>query len=356
MAYHYILCHIHFMEEVISVFRAFDVYIILIRYSVDSHSGKGLYALLSAKVQPKSLPDGGEGSPLRLLEVIWNCDFPAIGSILVESHLYRKNLKAHIAQVTGKDIHGKKQVVEDRSRDFDEEFAVSNLHSTDSCAVDDRWEGKGLSLVIIEIWELIIGGDDISIFLSLWMLLADFPQGKLLIHSKWNEGCSVWIHSCVMHRIVYEIGAIDSHGDGLSLPSEVEAELLLALDQVRQKVIVNLNPTAGKTDGVVSDADGRLMVNDHPSFAILLIILCGEEVIVWNLSAFICGESPCNSSRGPEVRTVGIVKLDLQDSVLFVVTVKLSLGHREDIDKLLICHFLTKKLEEEFFRCINLWH
>ena len=98
------------------------------------------------------------------------------------------------------------------------------------------------------------------------------------------------------------------------------------------------------------------MVDDHSISAILGFFLCGEEIIVRNLFQLIGAESSGNSCRRPKVRAVCVVELDFNDFVFFVVAVQFSLGHREDIYKLLVAHLLTKEIEEQFFRCINLWH
>ena len=158
---------------------------------------------------------------------------------------------------------------------------------------------------------------------SLRMLRADFTKRKLLIHSKRDETSIIRIDCCVMHRILYKIRAVDTHSNRLSLASEIRAKFLLALDEIHQKLIIDSLSASSKSDGIIPYSDCALIIDDNSSLTISFIILRGEEIIVRNLTSLIALQCTCNTCCRPEIRTVGIIELNLDDVILLIVSIKL---------------------------------
>src|SRR5574344_148014 len=125
------------------------------------------------------------------------------------------------------------------------------------------------------------------------MLLSDFSQGKLLSHSQRYEAGSIRICTSVMHRVVDKLTAINSHCDGLALPSEIEAEFFLALDQCNKNVFCDSAVGSCESDGIWSDSLCFLVTDEFAPIGVETFICCGEEVIENRLLSFVCAKLSC---------------------------------------------------------------
>ncbi len=85
------------------------------------------------------------------------------------------------------------------------------------------------------------------------MFGADLAESQLLLHPKRYKGGGIGIGPTVVHRVLDQVGTVDSHGYGLALAPEVRAQLLLALNQSLKIVLAHLMAAGGKADGERTD-------------------------------------------------------------------------------------------------------
>ncbi|KAF5031826.1 hypothetical protein DSECCO2_623730 [anaerobic digester metagenome] len=342
------------MQKIVAILGHRCIDDITVADGMHSHTLQRCNHFITAELHAQRLMNLGHRAGDGLLEVIRNGDLTAELSLFAQDDLDGKDLKAHVTHITGHDRGCKQQVLQVHTREFEEEVLIPYFDSPDAVAVDDRREGEHIVVVVVQEGEERMVADNMTVLFSLGMFAADLAQGQLLIHSQGNEGGGIGIGATVVNRVLDQIGAVDSHGNGLTLAPKVGAQLLLALDQGLKVVLAHLVSACGKPDGERSHFLDRSVDDQGTAFAVEGFVCSGEEIIEHDFFFFVGLQQACDAGRRPQVRAVGIVELDFQH--IFLMAVQLRLGNRELCFQLTITQCFSQQAEKEPAGGFNLWH
>ncbi len=358
MTNHDILDQVDRMEEVVAVlgYRSVHHSFLLVTYGIDAHAAQVGDHLLTTQWFAKGLPDLGQRTCHRLLEVIRDCDLLAELCLLGEDYAHREDLKSQVGHVACNDRRCQQQVLEDGAGELDEQIAVTHLDGTDAGAVDHGREAQGIPIVVIQERVDRLVRDNMAILLPLRMLGADLAQRQVLSHPKRHEVRCIGIGTGVVHRELEEIAPVDAHGNGLSLAAEVPAQLLLALDQSQQDGLVDHLPLGCEPNAVRTYCLGLGMDDQRPSFVIEGLLAGGEEIIQWCTPFGICIELTRYTGSRPQVGAVGVVQLDLDHMLSLIMSIELRLCDGEDVLQLGIGIWLVEQAVEQPLLYFNLGH
>ena len=219
----------------------------------------------------------------------------------------RFNFITLIRKITCYDVSRQNQVFNIITSELNHQVLVTNLNSTQSCAIDNRCHRKHFVFSIAQKRELFhISKNPAEIF-SLRMVSKNLAASHRSVALKWNEASVIRVYGVVANRELNLVNAVNAHRNRLTLAAKVPCQLFLSLNNVLKHRIINCLTGNHKSNHVRTDIF-KLRVNLNNAVAVIVVAVVSHQLhIINSLSTFVKFNLAGNTVCRPKIRTVCII-------------------------------------------------
>ncbi len=353
---HDLLHDVDGVEEIVPVNGRMSQDDVVFRLGMNAHATQTRYALLRGNRASQELARVAHVDLLGLLEIVGSHNLPPQRRVVGVANAHRANLVSQVGQVRRHNGARQGERVDVGTRELNEERGVAGLDGTDVRAVDDGREAQHVPVGIDQQRILIHTLQDPAELLALLVVPQDLGEIHGALHSERGEADRSGLHGAKADGVGEEVGTIDSHGDGTALLAEVPGYLLLGLDDVFQRLLRESRAVELKGHDVGAHVPCRFLHLDKTVAGVLHLLPPRDEAIRRRSAAAIDPQLPRQPRGGPEIGTIGVVQLELDNAFGVYRLIQLRLCGGQELLELRIREIDTEKTDELILARLYLRH